>query len=188
MQLHEYQAKVCYTAAGHLIVDEKILLIKHKKLQSWLSPGGHIDENELPHQAAEREFFEESGVKVRAVSYNPVPLQFKDAELLPQPLLINLHWVSKANYDSRFKIKDSRSRSDTNTDTDTNTISNPWKKGCEQHLGFLYLLEPVGSLDFYQNEEETDGIAWFGLDELADIEILENVRKEIEYTFKLNLI
>lgn len=43
---------------------KKFLLIKHKKLGKWLSPGGHIDENERPDAAALREVFEETGLEV----------------------------------------------------------------------------------------------------------------------------
>jgi ADP-ribose pyrophosphatase YjhB (NUDIX family) len=46
--------KICYTASATLIVEDKILLIKHKKLQTWLCPGGHIDPDETAHLAAER--------------------------------------------------------------------------------------------------------------------------------------
>jgi 8-oxo-dGTP diphosphatase len=57
MDLASLPAKRCPTAAGVLIHQKKILLILHKKSQLWLPPGGHIDANELPHQAAKREFF-----------------------------------------------------------------------------------------------------------------------------------
>ncbi len=59
--------KICFTAGGILIHHNKVLLIKHKKLNMWLTPGGHVDERELPHQTAEREFLEETGIKVKAV-------------------------------------------------------------------------------------------------------------------------
>ncbi len=59
--LQQYQAKICYTACGALIHKQKALLVKHKKLGIWLAPGGHMEEGEFPHQAAEREFWEEAG-------------------------------------------------------------------------------------------------------------------------------
>lgn len=36
----------------------------HRKLGMWLPPGGHIEENELPDDAAVREVLEETGVPV----------------------------------------------------------------------------------------------------------------------------
>ncbi|MDQ5951652.1 MAG: hypothetical protein QG639_933, partial [Patescibacteria group bacterium] len=63
----DYDAHICLTVAGVLFYQRKVLLVKHKRLQIWLAPGGHIEDNELPHQAAEREFWEETGVKVKAI-------------------------------------------------------------------------------------------------------------------------
>ena len=45
--------------------DKKILLIKHKKFNKWVQPGGHIEENETPEEAALREVYEETGIKIR---------------------------------------------------------------------------------------------------------------------------
>ena len=67
INLQKHHAKICNTAAGILICENKVLFIKHKKLGLWFCPGGHIDNNELPHRAAEREFWEETGVKVKAL-------------------------------------------------------------------------------------------------------------------------
>ncbi len=45
----------------------KFLLIKHKKFNKWMQPGGHIEENELPDDAAIREVWEETGLQVELV-------------------------------------------------------------------------------------------------------------------------
>lgn len=42
----------------------KTALHEHKKLELMLAPGGHIDRDELPHEAAEREVLEETGLDV----------------------------------------------------------------------------------------------------------------------------
>lgn len=46
---------------------KKFLFIKHKKLQKWLQPGGHIEENENPEDCAIREVLEETGINARLV-------------------------------------------------------------------------------------------------------------------------
>ena len=54
--------------ASVFIIDpltKKILLIHHKKFNRWVQPGGHIDEGETFEEAALREAYEETGVKVR---------------------------------------------------------------------------------------------------------------------------
>lgn len=183
--------KLCYTAGGMLIHEGKALLVKHKKLGIWLNPGGHIDEGELPHEAAQREFFEETGVKVRAVDVMCLPGMKKNFSVIsndtkslqnvtsvgfqPNPMTTNLHWVNEESYKLRLKSDNPDRRYPTKT----------WKRGCEQHLGFFYMLEAVDGVDFYQNEEETDGIAWFGPEEIDELETRENIRKELRLGFSL---
>jgi ADP-ribose pyrophosphatase YjhB (NUDIX family) len=41
---------------------KSVLLINHKKYNIWVAPGGHVDEGELPSEAAVRETAEEVGV------------------------------------------------------------------------------------------------------------------------------
>lgn len=45
--------------------NKKILLIKHKKNRKWTQPGGHIEYDETPEEAALREAYEETGLKVK---------------------------------------------------------------------------------------------------------------------------
>jgi len=45
--------------------NKKILLIMHKKNHKWTQPGGHIDDDETPEEAALREVYEETGLRVR---------------------------------------------------------------------------------------------------------------------------
>mgnify|MGYP003974282547 CR=1 FL=1 len=171
--LQNIDAKICLTAAGCLIHEGQVMLVKHKKVGAWLCPGGHIDPNELPHQAAEREFWEETGIEVSA--FNPdLPTATDGSEYLPNPILTNLHWVSQDNYQIRTEGKSSTSN------------SKLWKKGCEQHLSFIYLVKPAGkNLDFKENVEETDGIGWFSLAELDDLELFGNVELERKTAFRL---
>ncbi len=51
-----------FTVAVFVVYDERVLLHFHRKLNRWLPPGGHIEANELPDEAAVREVFEETGV------------------------------------------------------------------------------------------------------------------------------
>lgn len=43
----------------------KILLVKHKKFNKWVQPGGHIEHGEAPEEAAIREAYEETGIKIK---------------------------------------------------------------------------------------------------------------------------
>lgn len=44
---------------------KEILLVKHKKNKRWTQPGGHIEQDETPEEAALREAYEETGLHIR---------------------------------------------------------------------------------------------------------------------------
>lgn len=164
--------KVCLTVAGCLIHEGKVLLVKHKKLGFWLNPGGHVEDGEMPHQAAEREFWEETGVKVRALDISGL-VATDDSEYVPTPFATNLHWVSQENYQARLK------------NPENYQPQQQWKKGCEQHVCLEYLVEPVGSVAYFANIEESDGIGWFAAEDMATLETQDNIRKEVARAFEL---
>jgi 8-oxo-dGTP pyrophosphatase MutT (NUDIX family) len=46
-----------------------VALIFHKKLDYWLAPGGHVEENENTEECALRELYEETGLKGELISF-----------------------------------------------------------------------------------------------------------------------
>lgn len=58
-----------YCASAYTIdfKNKKILLMYNKKLNKWLQPGGHIEENETPIETAIRETYEETGVHIKII-------------------------------------------------------------------------------------------------------------------------
>ena len=53
------------TATVYVVNKNRVLLHMHKKHKSLFALGGHMKPEELPHQTAIREVFEESGLKVK---------------------------------------------------------------------------------------------------------------------------
>jgi ADP-ribose pyrophosphatase YjhB (NUDIX family) len=52
---------------GAVFVDERVLLVRERSDGGWTLPGGWVDVNDAPAAAVEREIFEESGYRARAV-------------------------------------------------------------------------------------------------------------------------
>jgi ADP-ribose pyrophosphatase YjhB (NUDIX family) len=57
-----------FTASALIIDNNKVLLIRHKKLNVWLYPGGHVEDNENPDETLLREVKEETGLEVEIIS------------------------------------------------------------------------------------------------------------------------
>lgn len=53
-----------FTVAVFAVHEGRVLLHRHRKLGMWLPPGGHIEDGELPDEAAVREVYEETGLRV----------------------------------------------------------------------------------------------------------------------------
>lgn len=65
-----------HLTASMVVLDPEaatVLLVHHKATGKWMFPGGHVDEDETPAEAALREVREETGVNAR-VAGQPVML------------------------------------------------------------------------------------------------------------------
>src|ERR1700686_4071276 len=72
-----------FTVAVFVVHRGRVLLHFHRKLGKWLPPGGHIEDNELPDEAAVREVFEETGVRARLVGGRGLPIDEPRQLVLP---------------------------------------------------------------------------------------------------------
>lgn len=70
------------TASGIVIRDDSVLLIFHRYIKEWFQPGGHIDDGELPHIAAQREVLEETGWHTSLLG-DDIPVDI-DIHLIPE--------------------------------------------------------------------------------------------------------
>jgi 8-oxo-dGTP pyrophosphatase MutT (NUDIX family) len=73
------------TASGLVINDNKALLIFHPYIKQWMQPGGHIDEDELPIEAAIREVYEETGFSCIPDPAFPDPIDIDVHEIPANP-------------------------------------------------------------------------------------------------------
>lgn len=76
-----------FTASVYLIDNQKVLLLHHPKLQKWLPPGGHLEANETPSEAARREVLEETGLEIAFCLQENIAIDCWNAKSIERPYL-----------------------------------------------------------------------------------------------------
>jgi 8-oxo-dGTP pyrophosphatase MutT (NUDIX family) len=76
-----------FTASVYLIDNQKVLLIYHPKLQKWLPPGGHVEADETPAEAARREVLEETGLEIEFYLQENISVNYWNAKSIERPYL-----------------------------------------------------------------------------------------------------
>jgi 8-oxo-dGTP pyrophosphatase MutT (NUDIX family) len=69
MHSSEITSGTRHLTASMVVIDpdtEQVLLIHHAAADLWMFPGGHVDPDETPAEAAIREVLEETGVQATA--------------------------------------------------------------------------------------------------------------------------
>lgn len=78
-----------FTATGFVVNGDATLLHWHHRVQEWLPPGGHVEEDEDPVQAVLREVKEETGLDVEIVPTQGVPeISNLDQVVPPRTILV----------------------------------------------------------------------------------------------------
>ena len=109
--------KPVHLSAGALVFSgNKILSIKRLKepfMGKWSVVGGHVEEKELPNEAAVREVKEETGLEIEITDpYIEIPSDFPEGlKRLPQPILVSLlpikdHYHISFTYAAKAKNTD----------------------------------------------------------------------------------
>ena len=83
-----------FTASAFIVHEDRILLIHHKKLDSWLQIGGHVELDEDPDDALMREIQEECGLEVEVLCEKAPCSNSETTKPLWQPSFINVHWIN----------------------------------------------------------------------------------------------
>ncbi len=145
-----------FTASAFVIDSRKrVLLLWHKKLQRWMPPGGHVDENELPEETAKRECKEETGIDVEIAGADSPEDLFREnpAEgcMLKKPFCFLLENIPATS-----------------------------EQPAHQHMDFVYLARPLDETQTLTLEEkEGTELQWFTLGKiemLSNEEIFANVK------------
>lgn len=146
-----------FTATA-FVLDSKnrTLLLWHKRLERWMPPGGHVDANELPEEAAARECLEETGLRVEIVGERTpdlFALSPDEGRMLTRPMVLLLE-----------NIPASAARGEP----------------AHQHMDFVYHARPLDE-DAPLTLAEAEGreLRWFTRDQIVALpthEMYANVR------------
>ncbi|MFZ2682086.1 MAG: NUDIX domain-containing protein [Patescibacteria group bacterium] len=79
-----------------IVCDDKVLLVDHKKLHTWMPVGGHIELDEDPDQALLREVREECGLEIEVVA-DKAQVEGSDVKFLYRPQFVDIHQVNEAH-------------------------------------------------------------------------------------------
>lgn len=146
-----------FTSTAFVIDSQKrTLLLWHKRLQRWMPPGGHVDPDETPEEAARRECKEETGLDVDIIGDAQIDVFKKDpseGQILKKPFAFLLEEIPECPERNEPK---------------------------HQHMDFIYLARPLDENQVLSlAEEEAEEIHWFTKEEVRAIpkeKIYENVK------------
>ena len=135
--IHTQKGEFDFTITGYLVHNDKVLLIKHKKLPFWTGPGSHVELNESPIDALYKEISEESGIDASHLTLIETHSETnnfargEESTRLPVPFDMEYHYI---NDDHR-------------------------------HINMIYLLASDTD-DVRPDDGESQTFKWFSVDEL----------------------
>lgn len=88
--IHE---KIDYAADTYIVNDNAVLLRMHEKYHQWFPPGGHVELDEDPVEAALREVKEEVGLDVKLIGDAPKVVSEHEREIRI-PRFLNRHRIN----------------------------------------------------------------------------------------------
>ncbi len=106
-----------FTVTTYIIEEKRTLLLFHLKIQKWLPPGGHLEENETPPECAKREVREETGLEIELIQQENIWVNCWNAASFERPYLCLLE-----------------------------NIPPHGAKAAHQHIDLIYIARPIGGM------------------------------------------
>jgi 8-oxo-dGTP pyrophosphatase MutT (NUDIX family) len=137
-----------HLTASMIVLDletERVLLIFHNATEKWMFPGGHVDEDEAPAEAAQREVLEETGVTAH---FDQPWSMLPGAVALPTPFMV-------AEFPAPHKPQ--------------------WKEPAHHHIDELFIGFADGNTPLAAQLEEVKAAAWVRISKIDDWNVREEV-------------
>lgn len=150
-----------FTATAFIVDSRKrTLLLWHKRLQRWMPPGGHVEPDEAPEDAAKRECKEETGMDVEILGDPQADLfegNRSEGRMLKKPIAMLLEEIPACPERN---------------------------EPAHQHMDFLFVAKPTDESQLLVlDEAEGREMRWFTRDDVATLDaktvIFSNVQQYI---------
>lgn len=135
-----------YICSGYLVEHGRVLLVHHNRFDKWVPPGGHIEPGESFAGTAVREFKEETGLLVEAISSQP-QIHAADANATPEPVPFYVD-VEREGFATPALVQ----------------------------FFYVQRQPDARGQAVEAQLEEVHGAAWFGLEDLDDLKSFDQVR------------
>ena len=89
--IHTEPGQIDYIAEVFIVFQNKVLIRFHDKYHIWIAPGGHIELDETPEEAAIREAKEETGLDVVLYRGERTSLDSPRLKSTLPPMFMNMH-------------------------------------------------------------------------------------------------
>ena len=139
-----------FAVSGFVINHEstKLLMVFHKKLNTWVIPGGHLEPNEYPHEGALREIKEETGIEANIINSSELEFPGNKKEFgIPTPyMMLGEHIPEKG------------------------------EKLAHTHIDFIYLCVAEEATPI-KKEDEVSDVKWMTWEEILDSDTFESIKE-----------
>ena len=96
-----------FTATVYIFHNDKVLLHRHLKHNKWLPPGGHVEANETPPEAARREVKEETGLDIEFIRQENLTIEAYNGISIERPFLCHLQNIPETKKEAAHQHIDS---------------------------------------------------------------------------------
>ena len=82
------------TVSAYIFFEDKVLLMHHKKLNTWLQPGGHVELDQDTDEALFAEVKEETGLDIEVLAERAPTTPTEHEKPLLRPTFVDIHWIN----------------------------------------------------------------------------------------------
>lgn len=94
-----------FAASALVFHNKKVLLVHHKKLNTWIYPGGHVESSEAPDESVIREVFEECGIQIELINiHRNLNMGNSNVRTVLMPLIILEESIKKKGVIDHFHV------------------------------------------------------------------------------------